>query len=191
MHYLDNNFYHIFNRGSRKQLIFFSERNYDYLSKLLYSNSKKYNVEVIAYCFMPNHYHLLLKQLENGSISKTLQTSFNSYVQAINKSVGINGSLFQGKPKSVTIDSEEYFKQLLRYIHRNPFDAGLVAATDEWKYSDYSRWIDGNTYQENRLVLPAWIPLRKLYFKTGSLYKDFVENYSPDKNMDISGITFD
>ena len=126
MKYRDGNYYHIYNGGSRKGRIFFSQENYNYLLRLLANNSQKYSTAVIAYCLMPNHYHLVLLPTEGGSVSKTLQTTFNSYVQAMNKNYKLSGSLFQGKTKSIIVDSDEYPVNLVRYIHLNPVKANLV-----------------------------------------------------------------
>jgi REP element-mobilizing transposase RayT len=150
MKYRDGNYYHIYNGGSRKGRIFFSQENYNYLLRLLANNSQKYSTAVIAYCLMPNHYHLVLLPTEGGSVSKTLQTTFNSYVQAVNKKYKLSGSLFQGKTKSILVDSDEYAVNLVRYIHLNPVKAKLVLTPLEWKFSDYARWVN-DCYPSNSL----------------------------------------
>jgi len=114
MKYLDGNYYHIYNRGSRKGSIFFSEENYSYLLRLITANTKKYSTSIVAYCLMPNHYHLLLFQQGGGSISKTLQTTINSYVQAVNKKYDFSGSLFEGKAKSILGETDRYVVYLAR-----------------------------------------------------------------------------
>jgi putative transposase len=144
MKYLDGNYYHVFNRGSRKGNIFFSEENYSYLLRLIKANAKKYSTSIVAYCLMPNHYHLLLFQQEGGSISKTLQTTINSYVQAVNKKYDFSGSLFEDRAKSILVETDRYVVHLARYIHLNPVRAKLVVKPDEWMYSDYSRWVGTN-----------------------------------------------
>jgi putative transposase len=109
-----NVFYHVFNRGSRSEEIFFSDANYEYFLRLITRNVAAHLVYVIAYCLMPNHYHLVLQQKENGSISKFIQSVMTSYVQAINKKYDSSGILFQGKAKSKLIDSDEYVLQMIR-----------------------------------------------------------------------------
>ena len=177
MKYRDGNYYHIYNGGSRKGRIFFSQENYNYLLRLLANNSRKYSTAVIAYCLMPNHYHLVLLPTEGGSVSKTLQTTFNSYVQAINKKYKLSGSLFQGKTKSIIVDSDEYPVNLVRYIHLNPVKAKLVLTALEWKFSDYSRWVN-DCYPSNSLKLSdEFLRLRNSYFGGGENYSKFVEEY--------------
>lgn len=59
---LKGQYYHLFNRGVNKQKIFFTEDNYTYCLRLIKKNSYKYQIKIIAYCLMPNHYHLLVRQ---------------------------------------------------------------------------------------------------------------------------------
>jgi putative transposase len=186
--YLAGNYYHIYNRGSRKDDIFFSDENYDYLLRLLYLNSHQYSVSIIAYCLMPNHYHFLLFQKESGSISKVLQTTMNSYVQGMNAQFHLSGSLFEGKAKNKLIDSDQYAVQVVRYIHLNPVKAKLVNKPEKWKHSDYSRWIDN---AENKIIDSSeWVSLRNSYFGSGKNYQSFVEDYK-DEMVDISRYVFD
>jgi len=177
MKYNDGKYYHVYNRGSRKGRIFFSQENYFYLLRLLSSNAEKYPTAVIAYCLMPNHYHLLLFQQKGGSIFKTIQTTFNSYVQAINKKYKFSGSLFQGKTKSILVDSNEYAVHLVRYIHLNPVKAKLVLAPREWRFSDYRRWVDIRNPSDGLKPSDGFLRLRDSYFGGGDNYRKFVEEH--------------
>jgi putative transposase len=76
---------------------------------------------------MPSHYHFLLRPEEDGLLSRFIQRLFNSYTQAFNKQQGRSGTLFEGRAKSVRVDTDEYVLHLCRYIHLNPVRAGLVA----------------------------------------------------------------
>jgi putative transposase len=177
MKYIDGNYYHVYNRGSRKGRIFFSQENYHYLLRLLASNTTKYSTAVIAYCLMPNHYHVLLFQQKGGSISKTLQTTFNSYVQAINKRYNFSGSIFQGKTKSILVDSNDYAVHVVRYIHLNPVKAKLAVTPLEWEFSDYARWIDDCYPSDSFKLSDEFLRLRNSYFGRGDNYREFVERY--------------
>jgi len=96
---------------------------------------------VIAYCLMPNHYHLLLRPEEEGALAHLLQRVFNSYTRAFNRQEGRSGTLFEGRAKSILVDDERYVLALCRYIHLNPVRAGLVSEPGEWPYSNYLEWI--------------------------------------------------
>jgi putative transposase len=134
-------YYHIFNRGAGKQPIFFNTGNYEYLLRLIKHYSTQYSVTVIAYCLMPNHYHLLLRQETDIPLSKFINVTFNAYVQAVNLQQGRSGTLFEGRFHHVCVDRYEYLIHLCRYIHNNPRKAGLVTHLEEWPYSNYLDWI--------------------------------------------------
>jgi putative transposase len=177
MQYTEGCYYHIFNRGAHKEPIFFEEENYRYLITLFTKYSEQYKVIVAAYCCMPNHYHLILKQHEFGSIGSFLKTVFNAYTQAINKRFGLSGTLFQGQAKIKEIDSDSYCLQVVRYIHLNPLTAKLVKSVEEWSYSNYLEWIgkrDGGLMDYQ---------LRDSYFKSSESYRNFVEDYIEEKDQ--------
>lgn len=77
--------FHIFNRGCNKNKIFFDDDNYIFLLNKIRYFTSEYNISVIAYCLMPNHYHIILKQNSDKPINRCVQFIFNSYVKAINK----------------------------------------------------------------------------------------------------------
>ena len=86
-------------------------------------------IEILAFCLMPNHYHLLVRQLVDNGIVKFMQKIGTGYTNYFNQKNVRVGPLFQGRFKAVVIDKEEYFKYLPLYIHLNPFD--LIAP--EWR----------------------------------------------------------
>ena len=134
-------YYHIFNRGINRESIFFRKENYLYYLRLLRKYSQLYFVTATAYCLMPNHYHLLLRQDGEVSISKLMQVIANSYVQGLNKQLGRKGTIFEGGFKHIHVEKEEYILHLCRYIHLNPVQAGLVRSPEEWAFSNYLEWI--------------------------------------------------
>jgi putative transposase len=189
MKYLDENYYHVFNRGSRSEKIFFSEANYEYFQRLMTRNSIVHLVRVEAYCLMPNHYHIVIKQSVGGSISKFIQSLMTSYVQAINKMYNLSGTLFQGKAKAKQIDTESSLLQVVRYIHLNPVKAGLVQRPEDWRFSDYREWLgltSPNAWSDRRgSHRTDWrgllrsdqrgISLREVLIVNAEEYKQFVE----------------
>ena len=118
---------------------------------------------------MPNHFHLLLRQKQHGSISRFLQTSFNAYTQSINKRTGHSGTLFQGVAKHLHVDSDQYALEVARYIHLNPVAAGFVNDPSEWEFSDFVQWTSKVTDGLTDLSL------RNTYFDSGKDYAEFVE----------------
>jgi putative transposase len=132
-------FYHIYNRGNDKKVIFHNSDDYYRFIKLLYVSNTKDRfvfrdinknifdldqkeklVYIGAYCLMSNHFHLILTQTEKGSISKFMQKLTTAYSMYYNKKYGRTGSLFEGKFKSQHIGNDRYLKYLFSYIHLNP-----------------------------------------------------------------------
>lgn len=164
--YIQGGYYHILNRGVNKRRIFTCTKDYktflsylkQYLSPPPPPESLKVNltfkgepfkgiprqpknyfqqIQLVAYCLMPNHFHFLIRQTHPDAMAKfmlSLQTRFSVY---FNKSHHRTGSLFQGPYKAILIDSDEYLLHLSRYIHLNPQDL-YPNLTDAYSsYADY------------------------------------------------------
>jgi hypothetical protein len=128
-------FYHIFNRGINSKLVFLNEENYKYFLQKVKIYLIPY-FDIYAYCLMPNHFHFILKAkfIDNKSLnfkesglhsednffSKTIGRLISSYTQAFNKTYYRTGSLFESPFKRILIDSEDYLRNLIIYIHQNP-----------------------------------------------------------------------
>lgn len=128
-------FYHIFNRGVNSKLVFLNNENYNYFLGKVKLFLLPY-FDVYAYCLMPNHFHFILKpKSETESslrfdttglhskvcfFSKEIAKLISSYTQAFNKVYQRSGPLFESPFKRLRIDSEEYLKNLIIYIHQNP-----------------------------------------------------------------------
>jgi len=169
--YQESGIYHIYNRGCNHDNIFFKKENYRYLIKKFEETISLYSIEMIAYCLMPNHYHLLVRQNSERPISKWLQQIFNGYTQAVNKQEGRSGTLFQGRPRHILIDSEEYLLDLIGYIHFNPVKAGLTTRPKDWEFSNCREW-----YGQRRSKLISEKFIRE--FLSRSEYKDFMQYYN-------------
>lgn len=149
--YDTNTYYHVYNRGVEKRNVFLDDQDYAvftslfkrYLSEKPFVGSKEHeyewlanDVEVTAFCLMPNHFHLLLYQIEIDAITKLMRAVCSSYATYFNNKYDRVGSLFQGKFKAVRIVDEGQLFYLTRYIHRNP------ARYLDWEWSSLRNWID-------------------------------------------------
>ncbi|NEP57089.1 MAG: transposase [Symploca sp. SIO2G7] len=130
------NFYHIYNRGNNHQAIFFERENYLYFLRLVRQHLIRNGVDIVAYCLMSNHYHLLV-YLRDETLSKAMQSLSLSYTKAINQRFNRVGVLFQGRFQSIYVGEDDYLLHLSRYIHLNPVKAGLVEQPGEWEFSSY------------------------------------------------------
>lgn len=178
MKYVDDKYYHVYNRGAHKGRLFLNDNHFEYCLRLIKKYQAIYSVSIAAYCLMPNHYHLLVRQNVGGSVSRFIQTLFNAYSQGFNKITSHSGTLFQGRAKKIIVDSDEYAVQLIRYIHLNPVEAKLVQSPDLWKYSDYLVWTDEIQSDITDLTL------RDGYFKDGNRYRTFVPSYSEPNSIE-------
>lgn len=132
---------HYYNRGVNKVAIFFSSLQYEYLIQTLYRFLPNYRLQLIAYCLMPNHYHILLKHDDHKEGSKYILRVFNTFTQAVNHQVSRVGTLFQGNVKKRFIENNGYLAIVIMYIHLNPVKSGLCSEPEQWLYSDYREWI--------------------------------------------------
>jgi putative transposase len=135
--FIANNYYHLFNRGVNRETIFPDERNWSFFIRLIRRYFRQELIDVVAYCLMPNHYHILV-QLKSDDLGMQIMQPFSvSYTKAINKEQGRVGPLFQGPFQAKHVADENHLSWLSRYIHLNPVEAGLVSEPQEWPYSSY------------------------------------------------------
>ncbi|WP_293185994.1 MULTISPECIES: transposase [unclassified Microcoleus] len=113
------NYYHVYNRGNNRQLIFFERENYIYFLRQLRNHLITHGVDIIAYCLMPNHYHLLV-HLNTNRFSNLMQAFTLSYTKAINKRYQRVGSLFQGRFEAIHVGASQFCKKHFFYYSAVP-----------------------------------------------------------------------
>lgn len=176
-------YYHVYNRGNRKQNIFLSYRDYERLLKRMKEYKDEFKIDILGYCLMPNHFHFLLKQVTDISITHFMLKLGTSYAKYFNIKYGEVGSLFQGRFKAKLVEKDEYLLQLSRYIHRNP--KKLLPPTPgvklvDYKWSSYLFYING----ENDDFINTGFILN--YFSKENPqgdYRKFVENDYKDEEL--------
>ena len=212
--FITGEYYHIYNRGIDKRVIFKSERDYQRFIMLLFlansNNSFRLDdllkkggktfyeilvmdkgkpfVSIGAWCLMPNHFHILVKQEVDGGITKFMRKLGVGYSMFFNIKYQRHGALFGGLFKSKYISEDLHLKHLFGYIHLNALDikfSGWEKLIDkkhpkEWKdflenysYSSYQDYIgilrpEGNAL--NKSVFPE-------YFEAENSFKDFINGY--------------
>ncbi|NCO89039.1 hypothetical protein GW881_03920 [Candidatus Roizmanbacteria bacterium] len=194
MEFYQGSIYHVFNKSISGFKILTDWKNCDRflltidyynnqlnqlsLSKYLIANKPgKYNIDnilidkeenktkILAYCLMPDHYHLLLKVKQDKLISKYIGDIENSYTRFFNNRFKRKGPLWQSVFKAVRMKTNWQLLHVSRYIHLNPTTQNLVQKPEEWHYSSYKKFI------ENDKNIPHEISISK---KT--TYRQFVEN---------------
>lgn len=104
-------------------------------------NSQDNIVEIIAYCFMPTHVHLVLKQMKNDGISIFMGKVLNSYTRYFNLRSKRKGPLWESKFKNVEVTTDEQLLHLTRYLHLNPVTASIVEDPHNWDFSSYREYL--------------------------------------------------
>lgn len=208
--YIENGYYHVYNRGVEKRMIFQDDQDYkvflNYLKTYLdpptidiepkfvtinsnsfYSQPRPLNnfskeIELLAYCLMPNHFHLLIKQNSQRSIEKFTKSLLSKYSTYFNKRNERVGGLFQGPYKAVLIEDESYLLHLSRYIHLNPSLHTNISPINH-PYSSYSDYLGliHTKWVKPDLILSFFKNAQKYDFKDVSSYQGFVEDYLKEK----------
>ncbi len=105
------------------------------------SDNKEKLVEIIAYCIMPTHLHLILKQLKENGISVFMSNVLNSYTRYFNIRHKRKGPLWEGRFKSILVETDEQLLHLTRYLHLNPVTAYLIDTPESWAMSSYREYL--------------------------------------------------
>lgn len=215
--FANGEYYHVFNRGVEKRLTFTNKYefirgmdsmdfyrfaglsiryskflNLDKEKKELFLkeiNKTNLHVEIIAFCLMDNHFHLLLKQVKNGGIVKFMAKFTNSYTKYFNTKHNRVGPLFQGVFKAVHVDNDDQLLHLTRYIHLNPVTGYVVEAArlQDYKWSSYPEYINKvKTRISNKNQVLS-------FFKKPGDYEKFVLDQADyaRRIKDIDHLTFD
>jgi len=176
--------YHLYNRGHNYGDIFFERENQLYFLRLVGRYLIPGVLDVVAYCLMPNHYHLLVR-LRADDLSPAMQRLGLAYTKAVNKRYERAGALFQGPFQAVHVDRDEYLLHLSRYIHLNPVIAELVGQPEDWEFSSYREYLG---------LRPGRLPKPELVLaQLGSVdaYREFVESYVNGDEQPVSGLVLE
>lgn len=149
--------YHVMLRGNDGEDIFFSDRDRCEMCLLVQEGIERFGHRLLAFCFMSNHIHLAI-QVDQVPLSRIMQNLAFRYTRYINWQHKRIGHLFQGRFKSILVDSSRYLKQLVRYIHLNPVRAGLAYQPEKYRWSSHSVYL-GNaelTWLDPGLLLTSF-----------------------------------
>lgn len=207
--YIENGYYHIYNRGVEKRKIFMNDQDFRVFLHLLkyylspvdkntphplssapdisisrprpLSNLEN-EVNLLTYCLMPNHFHLLIRQITLDGMTKLMSRILTTYSMYFNKRYKRVGHLFQSIYKAVLIEDESYLLHLSRYIHLNPIELTGVTPVS-YPYSSYryylglkkAKWVKPDfilSFFDKTKLLP--------FLKQYPSYKKFVEAKGED-----------
>jgi putative transposase len=181
----EEGYYHLYNRGVNKQIVFRDQEDYAVFLNLLKrylddrpvkdNKGREYEwlhdrLELLAFCLMPNHWHLLIYQHDKEAMTRLMRGVATSYTTYFNKKYKRIGPLFQERFKASRIDRDDYLQHISRYIHLNP--------------DDYKNWEFSSLPYYLRAKNAGWVrPVRILEIFEGSNYEQFVTDYEDHKKM--------
>ena len=177
--FIQGHFYHIYGRGNNKQQVFFEKDDYLFFLHRLKKYLPPPLIRLHAYCLMPNHYHMLVEIRNPCDFSHLMQNFLISITKSTNKKYERVGHLFQGQFGGKVVDTKEYMLTLSRYIHTNPFFAGLSEFHTEWRYSSYRDYLG---LRSGSFVYCDGI---LSHFRDRREYAEFVEGYSRKESEDF------
>ena len=151
-------FYHVMNRGNRKEKIFSDNKDREKFLEILGKVEQRYGILVYVFVLMSNHYHILI-ETPTPNLSRAIQRLNGDYALYFSRKYRRPGHLFQGRFKAMLVEKEEYLLELGRYIHLNPYRAGLTQSINDYRWSSLPYYLKGKTELPFRLYW-EWILMR-------------------------------
>lgn len=168
--------HHITQRGNRRQQTFFSDDDYKAYIELMAEWCGEYEVDIWAYCLMPNHIHLVAVPSKAENLRLAIGEAHRRYTRRINFSKGWRGHLWQERFSSFVMD-ERYLLACVRYIENNPVRAKLVTSAEQWPWSSASAHTSGkNDKLVNVASMLSMISAGWEQFLTGALLSEEMED---------------
>ncbi len=171
-------YYHIYNHAAQKLLLFRDAEDYQKCLSLMNIYLVSPGFSVVAFCLMPNHYHLLIRQNDECPIYQIMNKIWFRYAKYYNGKYGGKGSIFAGRTQHKHVDKDRYLFRLSAYIHQNPVSAGLVKSPEDWEWSNYQEWIG---LRHTRLCDYS---ICRGYFKDETSYREIMEEITAGKHIE-------
>jgi putative transposase len=137
---IENGLYHVMNRGAARRHIFVDDSLKSLFLGILEEVSYKYRFQVICYCIMGNHYHLLIRT-EDANLSEGMRFLNSRYARQFNRLRLKDGPIFRSRFQSILISDDRYLLNVCRYIHLNPVEAGIVKRPEDYPWSNYAYFL--------------------------------------------------
>ncbi len=165
--------HHVILRGNNRQPVFVDRDDREFFLAQLAERAQREQVQVHAYVLMDNHLHLLLTPLQDGALSRLMQSLGRLYVRRFNQRHGRTGTLWEGRYRSTVIDSERYLLACMAYIDLNPVRAGMVVAPELYAWSSHGHYT-GQRHDKWLTPHPLLWSLGNTPFAREAAYADLV-----------------
>ena len=174
--------HHVFTRGVARSVVAVDDADYEYGLTLLGRAISRFELRCHAWCFLPNHSHLLLTS-ELGNLSRAMHWLGTCTAQAFNRRHERSGHLYQGRFGSRLIGDDGYLLEIARYLPLNPVRAGLCSAPDDWAWSSYAATV-------GLRPVPAFLDARTFLdsFDSGDSYAAWVRDGVLASTLDERGV---
>jgi len=129
--------YHVLNRGNGRNEVFHKDKDYGAFLKLLNQANERVSMRLLAFCLMPNHFHLVAWPRNDGDLSRWMQWLMTAHVRRYHRHHGSSGHVWQGRFKAFPIQSDEHLLTVMRYVERNPVRAKTIPVrkAQNWNWS--------------------------------------------------------
>jgi putative transposase len=154
--------YHVLNRGNARGEVFHKQDDYAAFLRLLPLAGERLPVRVLAFCLMPNHFHLVLWPHADGDLGRFMQWLLTCHVRRYHRHYDSSGHVWQGRFKAFPIQQDEHLLAVLRYVERNPLRACLVERAQDWTWSSLHERLAGPSelLHSGPVALPRnWVAL--------------------------------
>lgn len=135
--------FHVVNRANGRGPIFASERDYVGFELVLARTVQNHEMRLLAYCVMPNHWHLVVWPEKDGDLARFMHSLTTRHVRRWHRSHNTDGTghLYQGPYRSFPVQSDRHLLSVCRYVERNALSAGLVDRAEDWRWSSADRLV--------------------------------------------------
>ncbi len=179
----DGGYYHILTRGNDRRRLFRVKKDYQWMLGLIGEYALKHPVQIVHYCLMSNHVHLLVRTVKSVDMPKFMQGILQTYAVYFRKRYGSTGYVFQNRYKSCLIASDGYLLECGRYIERNPFRAGIVQNVGDYRWSSFQFYASGKPDAIINRVNPAYEGLGRTVEERQSRYTERVCESRPYEHI--------
>lgn len=174
----DGAVYHIVQRGHNKEILFKDLRDRKVFSGIIRKYKKRFIFDIYHYCFMSNHFHILLKIISGKDLPRVLQGITQSYSFYYRIKYGHAGYVYQNRYKSYLVENDSYLLDCGRYIERNPLRAGIVKDLSQYRWSSHNFYANGR-YDDIITVNPLYESFGNNPEERMNKYREYVLEVRP------------
>ncbi len=127
--------YHVFNRGNRGEDVFHQPADYDAFAGSMIDASARLPLDLLGYCLMPNHLHLVIRPWADGDLGRWVQWVLTAHSRRYHREYHTSGHVWQGRFKAFPIQEGAALRTVAHYMESNALRAKLVARAEDWKWS--------------------------------------------------------